>query len=918
MLRRTKKLVLALCVVAVSSYSFAEPVLIKSEQDIYEYQLDNGFRVVLAPNQKENKVFINTIYFTGSLNDPQGKGGLAHLLEHLAFKGTENIKDEEFQRRLDQYTLSNNASTSYYTTQYTNIVRPDKNALAEMMLLEAERMDKLVLQEKFVPSEIEIVRREREIRLDQPFAVMMDQMWKAAYGNQSLGRLPIGDLDELKSIQMPELQTFYRQYYAPNNAVMVIAGKFDIQQTLKEIDQNFSSIQARTLAPSVKVPILEPAQIKLRDFVVKKGSDLAKFHIYINGKDQTIQPALSIIPYLYSMEPSGYLYQNMVQNGISTGVMSTTWLDQNFNLVFLGAVYSPTQDAKTVESSLTQQVENTPPFSESDLSRIKSIAKNSQKNMMSSSVAVGTTLSTYLANQQTWGQFFKDQQAVQDLKIEQVNQVLKSFLVDKHRINGDIQPTPEDQKQAQQQLTEQSKTLDQQQVQPQPLKDPKVYEQEVINFVKQSAQLLGKTEQKIQRGQFSNGMKYALFPTSTRDDRVYATINLNFGDEKSLFNQTQIIDLASYLILRGSEKQTFQDITDKSIALDGSASVNSGLNSLKINISAPKENFAQYFNYIVDVLKHPSFDQKEFDLIKNQSLQSLDRPYTEPEVVAGLTLSRLTERYPAGDLRYHFEPEFAKKQIEQATNQQVKDFYQKYFAMNHAQVAVTGEFNAKQMQRLLKKSFAYWNSKQPYAPVLDQYQRYPAQTQHVLAEQREFGNYQSVLTLPVGVYHHDASALIVFSHILGDSQLSSRLAQELREKNALVYGFASRLNLDDETNVGALTISANYTSGRSSQVSQSVHQVLKDLLQRGVTEQELEAAKADIMKQRATMLEDDRNIHRILTNQLEQDKTMASRAQRDLAIARLTVTDVNQVIKKYIKPEQFVEVMADQYGQQIK
>ncbi|OUY07162.1 M16 family metallopeptidase [Acinetobacter populi] len=918
MLRRAKKLVLALCVVAVSNYSFGEPVLIKSEQDIYEYQLDNGFRVVLAPNQKENKVFINTIYFTGSLNDPQGKGGLAHLLEHLAFKGTENIKQEEFQRRLDQYTLSNNASTSYYTTQYTNIVRPDKNALAEMMLLEAERMDKLVLQEKFVPSEIEIVRREREIRLDQPFAVMMDQIWKAAYGNQSLGRLPIGDLEELKSIQMPELQTFYRQYYAPNNAVMVVAGKFDIQEILKDIDQNFSGIQSRALPAPVKVPVLQPEQIKQRDFVVRKGSDLAKFHIYINAQDQAIQPALSIIPYLYTMEPSGYLYQNMVQNGISTGVMSTTWLDQNFNLVFLGAVYAPTQDAKAVEKTLTQKVENTTPFSATDLNRIKNIAKNSQKNMMSSSVAVGTALSSYLANQQTWQQFFKDQQAVQDLNIEQVNQVLKNFLVSKHRMNGDIQPTPEDQKQAQQQLTEQNKTLDQQEAQAQPLKDPKVYEQEVINFVKQSAQLLGKSEQKIQRGQFSNGMKYALFPTSTRDDRVYATINLNFGNEKSLFNQSEIIDLSAYLILRGSDKQTFQDITDKSIALDGSASVNSSLNSMQINISAPKENFEQYFDYIIDVLKHPRFDQKEFDLIKAQSLQSLDRPYTEPEVVAGLTLSRLIERYPAGDLRYHFEPEFAKKQLEQATNQQVKDFYQKYFAMNHAQVAVTGAFNAKQMQRLLKKSFAYWNSKQPYAPVLDQYQSYAAQAQHVLAEQREFGNYQSVLTVPVGVYHQDAPALIVFSHILGNSQLSSRLAKALREKNALVYGFASRLNLDDETNAGALTISANYTSGRASQVTQTVHQVLQDLLQHGVTEQELEAAKANIMKQRATMLEDDRNIHRILTNQLEQDKTMASRAQRDLAIAKLTVADVNDVIKKYIKPNHFVEVMADQYGEQIK
>ena len=90
---------------------------------------------MLAPNNKENKIFINTIYLTGSLNDPQGKSGLAHLLEHLAFKGTQNVKEEEFQRRLDQYTLMTNASTDYYSTKYTNIVRPEKLRLNRYCIL---------------------------------------------------------------------------------------------------------------------------------------------------------------------------------------------------------------------------------------------------------------------------------------------------------------------------------------------------------------------------------------------------------------------------------------------------------------------------------------------------------------------------------------------------------------------------------------------------------------------------------------------------------------------------------------------------------------------------------------------------------------------------------------------------------------
>jgi zinc protease len=915
MLFAIKKLVFAVCVVAVVNQVWAKPVLVTSEQNIYEYKLDNGFRVVLAPNAKENKVFMNTIYFTGSLNDPEGKGGLAHLLEHLAFKGTQNIQGEEFQRLLDQYTLSNNASTNYYSTKYTNIIRPDQTALANIIHLEAERMDKLVLQEHFVPSEIEIVRREREVRLDQPFAVMMDKMWKAAYGNQSLGRLPIGDLDELKSIKMPELEKFYRAYYAPNNAVMVVAGKFDVQAVLADIEKNFSSIAAREIATSAQVPILDASTIGPRTFTVQKGSDLAKFHIYLNGKNREIQPALQLIPYLYTMQPSGHLYQNLVQKGISTDIAGMTWLEQDFNLVFLGAIYAPTQDATKVEHALTQQVEQGQAFSEIELQRVKNLFQNAHKKMLTDAVQVGSTLSEYIVSDAgDWKQFFAEQRAVQQLSLAQTNQTLQQFLIATHRVQGDIQPTPEEQKQAVQQQMQHAEQQTQALEQAAPLKDVSVYKQEVKDFVQQSAKLLGASEHKIQRGQLGNGMKYALLPTATRDDRIYASISLDFGTAQSLQNQGQTIDLMSYLLLRGSDKQTLQQITDKSIALDGSATTTHSANTLHININAPKENFKAYFAYIVEILKHPKFEQKEFELIQAQSLQSLDRPYTEPEVVAGLTLSRLTEQYQTGDLRYHFEPELTKQQLEHVRYSDIRDFYRQYFAMNHARVSVTGEFDDKAMLKQLKKYFAHWSSEQHYVPVLPDYKQYQAQQQHVLAEQREFGSYQSVLTLPVGIYHPDAAALLVFSHILGDSQLSSRLGKELREKNALVYGFASQLNLNDQKNVGMLQIDANYTAGRAAQVSQAVHKVLSELLEKGVTEQELEAAKADIMKQRATMLEDERNVHWILNHQLKLDKTMASRAYRDVEIAKLTRKDIHTVMQKYIKPEQFVEVMADQYG----
>lgn len=907
--------------VFIGQQLFAKPILVKTEQEISEYKLDNGLRIVLAPNQKENKVYMNTIYFTGSLNDPQGKGGLAHLLEHLAFKGTTNIPGESYQRQLDQYTLSNNASTEYYSTRYTNYIRPEQNAVDKVLQLEAERMDKLVLKEQYVPSEIEIVRREREIRLDQPFAVMLDQMWKSAYGNQSLGRLPIGDLDELKSIKMPELEKFYQSYYAPNNAVLLITGKFDRDKVLASIDQHFSPLKSKQIAPSATVPALDSNQITTRHYEVKKGSDLAQFHIYLNGPNEKIQPALALVPSLYTMQPSGQLYQNMVKTGVSTDVFGSSWLEPDFNLLFLGAVYAPSQDGKKVDSALTTEVEKPKQFTQAELQRVKNVLKNEQRQMMASATDLGDALTSYIVSEHgDWQRLFVDEKAMQAVTLDQVNQTLSQFLVPSHRVTASILPTPEDQKKAQQlaeQSTENATPLAPVSTAETELLDPSVYQAQIASYVKASAQKLGASEKAIQRGKLRNGMEYALYPTMTKDDRIYASIDVDFGDAQSMMHKKNLIDMTAYLLFRGSKAYSLQQIMDKSIELDGQLSAESDSNRIKINISATQANFAEYFDFVVELLKNPSFSQSEFDLIKAQSLQALDRPYTEPEVVAGLTLGRMTEQYPVGDLRYHFEPTVAEQELTQITNAQVQQFYQQYFAMNHARISVTGEFEAKKMQDDIKDAFQKWSSKATFAPVVSDYQQLKATQVHALSEQREFGYYQSALTVPVGVYHQDAPALIVFAHILGDSQLSSRLAKELREKNALVYGFGSPLQLDAQKDNGALLISANYTAGRSAQVSQSVHKVLKELLEKGITEQELAAAKADIMKQRATILEDDRIIHRMLNGQLENDQSMIDRAKRDQEIIKLTVKDVNAAIKKYIKLDQFVEVMADQYGQPV-
>ena len=188
----------------------------------------------------------------------------------------------------------------------------------------------------------------------------------------------------------------------------------------------------------------------------------------------------------------------------------------------MGAVYAPNHDAKKVDDTLIDGVENSQAFTDAELQRIKIITQNTADTIANDAVALGSRLSDYaVSSHGQWDQYFKDLQAIQDLKLNDANQILKQFLVSSHRISGDIQPTPEDQKKAMTlKAQDKPKTLDQGTEKPESFKDIAIYQQEVTQFVAQSAQQLQKHEQKIQRGELKNGIRYALFPTTTRDDKT--------------------------------------------------------------------------------------------------------------------------------------------------------------------------------------------------------------------------------------------------------------------------------------------------------------------------------------------------------------------------------------------------------------
>lgn len=226
-----------------------------------EFYLDNGLQVVVIPNHKAPIVKQIVLYKAGRIDEPQGKGGIAHLLEHLMFRGTHKLKDGEFNRLIEQNGGESNAGTGHDYTYYHQFLSLDRLELA--MYLEADRMTGLSFDEKTFAKEREVVYQERQERLNnspaQDFWEQVNELfWQGDLHGKPIG----GTAEEIKNITKQDILDFYQKFYTPNNAVLILSGDIDIETARNLSQKYYGKISPRTIA--VKNEISEQLPINYR------------------------------------------------------------------------------------------------------------------------------------------------------------------------------------------------------------------------------------------------------------------------------------------------------------------------------------------------------------------------------------------------------------------------------------------------------------------------------------------------------------------------------------------------------------------------------------------------------------------------------------------------------------------------------
>lgn len=355
-MNRVRIRLLGACLLALATAAFAQSRLPKVE--FTDTTLDNGLRVIIAPDHAAPVIAISLTYNTGSRNEKQGRTGFAHLFEHMMFEGSANVGKGEHMLLVQNYGGSLNGSTNNDQTNYFEEL--PKNQLDMALFLESDRMRALNITQANLDNQRNAVQEERRLRVDnQPYGKSSEELDSMAYDNFAYHHSVIGSMDDLNAATLDDVKDFFRIYYAPNNVVLVIAGDLDQKETLEKVKKYFGGIPRQPAPPAVDMK--EPDHDKERRKTMNDAlARLPQYRaVYNIGPGNTADTyALQILSSILSNGRSSRLYQHMVhdkQLALNAGAFAQARRGPGlFNVV---AIPRPGVKIEDVEKALDDEIE---------------------------------------------------------------------------------------------------------------------------------------------------------------------------------------------------------------------------------------------------------------------------------------------------------------------------------------------------------------------------------------------------------------------------------------------------------------------------------------------------------------------------------------------------------------------------------
>ena len=866
-------------------------VHVATVEGISEYRLANGLRCVLFPDAGKPTATVNVTYLVGSRHESYGETGMAHLLEHLIFKGSKNFPDPARQFQARGFDI--NGSTWLDRTNYYLTFPASDDNLRWALNWSSDAMVNSFIARKDLDSEMSVVRNEFEMGENEPASVMFKRTQSLLFDWHNYGNSTIGARSDIENVRIENLRAFYRRFYQPDNAVLTVAGKFDEQKALDWIVASFGKLPRPTrLLPEQWT--VEPTADGERQFVIRRKGEVQLLTVAYRTPS-SLHPdseAIAIASEVLGDTPNGRLYRALVQSGLATQVFASPVETREPGFVVFGAVIARSESVDRVREAMIEAIEGglaRQPTTASELERAVTEARTSYERALTDPESFAVMLSEYIALGD-WRLFFHARDQLEQMTAERVDAAAARYLVRDNRVVGVFIPDDAPQRAVLPQAPTAAELLAD-------------YRPATRGDTSEAFDPAYENLDRRTRLRRFGDLQVALLPKRNRGQTVNVAMSFRWGDEQSLRGRKMAGALAIAMLPRGSRQLSRQQIADELTRLK----VRGGLTQFETT----RDRLPQALALAAQLLSEPSFPPAEFEELRREYLTALQAQLDSPEQLAGDALAAHFNTYPAGDPRHHTPLPQRIEQLRRLDLAEVIEYQRDLVGTARGEIAIVGDFDAQAIEDELRRLFAGSPSQSPYERLDREFRPVPPARIVIDTPDKENAVLRARLDIDLHRDDADAAALYVANHIFGNSGgLTSRLMDRLRQKDGLSYGVASSLSIGQRQRLSTWTVAAMVAPQNAARAEQALGEEIRHARDKGFSAAEVAAARKGIVEANAVARSQDETIASRWTALLDLGRDWRDSQAFEERIMAVSAEQASAAFRKYIDPERLTLVLA--------
>lgn len=878
------------------------PVYVGKVENVHEYKMANGMQVLLLPDATQNNVLVNIVYNVGSRHEGYGETGMAHLLEHMLFKGTKRIKD--IKKAIADKGAQANGTTWYDRTNYYEILPATDDNLKWALDMEADRMVNSLIAKEELAKEFSVVRNEFESGENYPESILMERIISTMYLWHNYGKSTIGSKEDIEKVPAENLKVFYKKFYQPDNATLIVAGKFDKEKTLKWIQEYFASIPkpTRVIQPSYTV---EPTQDGERMVQLRRNGDIQYVAMGYHtpsfaDKDYAANEALIEI---LTNEPSGYLYKKLIETKMATKVYGYTMplLDPGFSYYNAEVPMDKSLPDVRKEFLASMNEVGNITITQEDLDRAKNGLLKGYENLYNNTIYFGINLANIIGTG-SYKLWYINRDRIANLTLADVQAAAKRYYKKSNRTYGTFIPDKAPER------TEVAPTPDIAAI----TKDFKG--KEVKEMTETFDPTIANIKAKTVYGKLANGMQYAILRKPAKGDKIFGSLMLKLGNEQTLSGKNTIAYLTSRMLKYGTKTRSRKDINDQLDKIKTSINFYGTTNTLYASVNTDKENFAAAMDLMQDMLLHPSFDEKEFDKLQMDVKADLEAYMSDPGNVSSERLMKRMNLYPKGHPYYPQTSEEQLAGIKNVTLADIKSFYNQFYGSANGYASFVGGLDANEVKGALTKSYGNWNAKTSFTDIEEKYFDVKGGIETVQINDKTNATMQGGLNINMTQKDPDFVALTMANEMLGGGAfLSSRIPQRLREAEGMSYGAGSYYSAEYKYPSGSWGVYAIFNPLYKDKLNTALDEEIKKALASGFTEAEWKSTLDSWLQQRKIYLDNNNALVSMLNSYMYNGKDLNFYTDMEAKAKALKLAEINAAMKKYITPDKIILIYAGDF-----